>query len=152
MDADIARRAHSLFTQAYDLDAADRADFLRATCADDSKLRGHVAKLLQAVNASHSFLEAPAYTRSGDLPENDRMSLPRTIGNYEIIRVIGVGGMATVYEAQQSNPSRTVALKIPRYGWKNENAIQRFRFESEVLGRLQHSGIAQIYEAGSMDD
>ena len=147
MDADIARRAHLLFTRAYALDSAERTAFLQATCADDSQLRGHIATLLEAVNESRSFLEEPAYARPHGSIGIEPLPPGKMIGNYEIVQVIGFGGMATVYEARQSNPSRTVALKIPRYGWDHEIAIQRFRYESEVLGRLQHPGIAQIYEA-----
>jgi len=77
-----------------------------------------------------------------------RQRLPETIGSYRIIRLIGEGGMGAVYEAEQSRPKRTVALKVIRPGLVSERMLRRFSFEAEVLGRLQHAGIAQIYEAG----
>lgn len=72
----------------------------------------------------------------------------RTIGHYRIERLIGEGGMGAVYLARQENPDREVALKVIRPGYTSEATLRRFQFEAQVLGRLQHPGIAQIYEAG----
>lgn len=74
------------------------------------------------------------------------------IGGYRIVRVIGEGGMGTVYEAEQQDPRRAVALKVIRGGLLSPRLLRRFRHESQVLGRLQHPGIAQIYEAGTVKD
>jgi serine/threonine protein kinase len=59
--------------------------------------------------------------------------------------------MGIVYEAQQETPKRRVALKLLRPTLLSEKARRRFAFETEVLARLQHSGIAQIFEAGTVD-
>lgn len=75
-------------------------------------------------------------------------SLPKQIGAYRILREIGRGGMGVVYEAEQPRPQRTVALKVMRPGITGTSALRRFELEAHVLGRLQHPGIAQIYEAG----
>jgi len=70
------------------------------------------------------------------------------IGQYKLLRKIGQGGMGTVYEARQENPRRAVALKLIRARSLSDELLRRFKQESAVLGRLQHPGIAQIYEAG----
>jgi len=57
--------------------------------------------------------------------------------------------MGTVYEAEQENPRRSVALKIIRPDLASAEVLRRFEVEAQILGHLQHSGIAQIYEAGS---
>lgn len=77
---------------------------------------------------------------------------PRRIGHYRILRVIGAGGMGAVYLAMQDNPRRAVALKIIKAGVTSPDALRRFLWESQILGRLRHTGIAQIYEAGQHDD
>src|SRR5215468_10113643 len=59
--------------------------------------------------------------------------------------------MGTVYEAEQDHPRRTVALKVIRRGFTSRELLRRFEREAETLGRLQHVGIAQIYEAGTAD-
>jgi WD40 repeat protein len=76
---------------------------------------------------------------------------PLSIGRYRILKVIGEGGMGIVYEAEQDQPRRTVALKIIKPGLVSDELIRRFEQESQALGRLQHPGIAQIYEAGTVN-
>ena len=59
--------------------------------------------------------------------------------------------MGAVYEAEQDHPRRTVALKVIKAGMGSSGLLRRFEQEAEALGRLQHPGIAQIYEAGTAD-
>jgi eukaryotic-like serine/threonine-protein kinase len=77
--------------------------------------------------------------------------LPTHIGRYRIVRLLGKGGMGAVYEAEQDNPRRSVALKVIRSFWASPQLLRRFEQESQMLGRLHHPGIAQIYEAGTAD-
>jgi eukaryotic-like serine/threonine-protein kinase len=77
--------------------------------------------------------------------------LPANIGRYRVIRLLGEGGMGAVYEAEQDQPRRRVALKVIKAAWASPTTLQRFALESQSLGRLQHIGIAQIYEAGSAE-
>jgi hypothetical protein len=70
------------------------------------------------------------------------------IGAYEVVRVLGSGGMGTVYEAIQDAPRRRVALKVMRESMASEDAVRRFEREARILGTLQHPGIAQVYDAG----
>ncbi|MCH2136617.1 MAG: serine/threonine protein kinase, partial [Phycisphaerales bacterium] len=72
-----------------------------------------------------------------------------TLGHFTIKRVIGSGGMGTVFEAMQETPRRTVALKVMRAGLTSHSALRRFQYEVEVLARLRHPCIAQIFEAGT---
>ncbi len=74
------------------------------------------------------------------------------IGSCTLKRIIGSGGMGTVYEAVQENPRRRVALKMMKRGITSRSATRRFEFESQTLARLKHQGVAQIYEAGTHDD
>jgi len=76
---------------------------------------------------------------------------PETIGHYRILRLLGEGGMGSVYLAEQENPHRVVALKVIKPGFVNAELLRRFEQEAHALGRLQHPGIAQIYEAGTAD-
>ena len=71
------------------------------------------------------------------------------IGPCTLRRMIGRGGMGAVYEAIQENPRRTVAVKLMRRGITSKTALRRFEFESQILARLRHPGIAQVYEAGT---
>ncbi len=72
-------------------------------------------------------------------------------GPYRLLRLVGRGGMGAVYEAEQDNPRRAVALKVINTGFASPELMRRFEQESHTLGRLHHPGIAQIYEAGTAD-
>jgi eukaryotic-like serine/threonine-protein kinase len=87
---------------------------------------------------------------TGEAPGPGR-ALPDRIGGYRIVRELGRGGMGVVYEAEQDNPRRTVALKVVTQGVMSREALARFDLEAHVLGRLQHPGIAQIFEAGKFE-
>jgi eukaryotic-like serine/threonine-protein kinase len=88
---------------------------------------------------------APGLTAEAETP------LPSAIGHYHILRLLGEGGMGAVYEAEQDQPRRLVALKVIRAAWASPDLLRRFEQESQALGRLHHPGIGQIYEAGSAE-
>ena len=85
-------------------------------------------------------------------PEPVPPKLPDSIGGYRIERVLGFGGMATVYAAMQEQPRRRVALKIVRGAAGTGAALRRFKREIEILGRLRHPSIAQVFSAGVHND
>ncbi len=96
------------------------------------------------------YLEGPAFEfvpRGADDGTDDLIG--ERIGEYVVSRKIGAGGMGVVYEAKQTHPQRKVALKLIRPGIFSKKAQRRFEVEREVLGRLQHPGIAQIHHAGT---
>jgi serine/threonine protein kinase len=85
------------------------------------------------------------------VPEEE--PLPSEIGGFRIISELGHGGMGVVYEAEQQNPKRLVALKVIRGGrFVDELHLRMFRREAETLARLAHPNIAAIYEAGRTPD
>lgn len=78
---------------------------------------------------------------------------PTQIGAFDVVREIGRGGMGIVYEAQQKQPQRRVALKVLRGDYAaNDERIRLFNREVRVLARLRHPGITAIFESGSADD
>ncbi len=77
---------------------------------------------------------------------------PTQIGRYRIVSLLGEGGMGVVYEAEQDQPRRMVALKVVREDFVTPELVRRFALESQVLGRLQHPGIAQIFDAGTFEE
>ena len=145
----------ALFQQAADLDPAQRGAFLDEQCAGDPDLRAAVEELLHfdaKAESEPDFLHSPAADVRAALPLSAEPGLPLYIGRYRILRRHGEGGMGTVYEAEQDNPRRTVALKVIRPGLVSAELLNRFSHEAQILARLQHSGIAQVYEAGMGED
>jgi WD40 repeat protein len=145
----------ALFQQATELDPAQRGAFLDEQCAGDPKLRAAVEDLLRfdaEAENDPDFLPSPAASVRAALPLPAEPGLPLLIGRYRVIRRHGEGGMGIVYEAEQDNPRRTVAIKVIRAGYASAELLSRFRHEAGILARLQHPGIAQVYEAGIGDD
>lgn len=77
----------------------------------------------------------------------------RTIGNYQLLNTLGVGGMGTVWLAQQSHPmKRTVAIKLIRPDRDSSETEKRFEREKQALALMSHAHVAQVYEAGTSTD
>lgn len=77
----------------------------------------------------------------------------KKFGGYEILDLIGRGGMAAVYRAQQISMNRVVALKIlPRHFARDETYLQRFNREVEIVAHLEHRAIVPVYDYGEEDD
>jgi len=89
------------------------------------------------------------------LPQGSFAAEPQLIGQeiagVTIVRLIAEGGMGRVYEGRQDKPGRPVAVKIIKPGLVSRRLLKRFAYEAEVLGRLRHPGIAQIYSVGTHD-
>src|SRR5262249_9623530 len=119
-------RMWALFDQAAELPPGERGAFLDAACGDDAGLRAEVESLLArdaglaAGAAEATFLKSPVLR----LPEGPAPA--RRIGHYRILRELGSGGMGTVYEAEQDNPRRAVALKVIRAGLASPDLAKRF--------------------------
>jgi len=91
----------------------------------------------------------------GDLPETVSVGSEQQdrIGDYRILRKLGEGGMGVVYEAEQQNPRRSVALKVVRGGqFVTDSVVKMFQREAQALARLKHPLIAGIYESGRTPD
>ena len=82
-------------------------------------------------------------------PAGDDPLVGTDLGGVTIVRLIAEGGMGRVYEGRQHRPDREVAVKVMRPGVSSAELLRRFEYETQVLGRLTHPGIAQIYTVGT---
>ena len=78
-------------------------------------------------------------------------ALPDSIGRFRILGVLGEGAVGRVFEAEQAEPQRRVALKVLRAPLADEQALRRFRNEARILASLNHPGIATVYETGTAE-
>lgn len=144
------RLVEALFQEAVDLPPDERVPFLDRSCEDDD-VRSKVNRLLRHFNDGVETLKHAPVDMSGFGIESASSTRPTHIGQYRITGVLGEGGMGTVYEAWQEHPRRSVALKVIRPALLSRNALRRFQLEADILGQLQHPGIAQVYDAGVAD-
>jgi eukaryotic-like serine/threonine-protein kinase len=78
--------------------------------------------------------------------------LPERLGEFRILREIGLGGMGVVYEAEQESLGRHVALKVlPRYALFKTTYLERFRREAKAAGRLHHTNFVPVFGVGECD-
>lgn len=140
MDPGTYARVREAFHGLCELSPDERAAGLAGL---DAEIRPEVERLLRSMGG------ADALTDGIDRLVGDAAA--PTIPGYRVVRVLGQGGMGAVYEAEQEQPRRRVALKVIRPGLATPGLTRRFRREAEVLARLKHPGIAQIYGIGVGD-
>src|SRR5262249_16544289 len=164
-------RTQSLFDQAVALPPERRGAFLEAACANDPALRAEVESLLasdagfpegggdegvlksplaRAPEPTHPETdESPGHLVAGSPPHLVTGSPPHLVTkSYRVLRRIAEGGMGAVYEAEQDSPRRVVALKVVRPELASPALLRRLTHEAQILARLPHPGIAQVYEPG----
>ena len=149
-DAARWRLVDGVFAAALERPPGERAAFIDAACAGDLDLRREVERLLVADELAGTFLEPAAGgpPELGAEPENHRL------GPYRLLRRIGGGGMGAVWLARRDDEQyqRDVAIKILRSGLESTEAEHRFLAERQILARLEHPGIARLYDGGRTDD
>jgi eukaryotic-like serine/threonine-protein kinase len=138
--------AETIFLALASIEPADRAAFLDARCARDPALRREVEDLIATLDVPDDDFLDPKLIPTLDMAAVDGPLKPGTsLGAFLVLHAIGSGGMGVVYAAQQDRPRRTVAIKVLRRGYRHAEILKRFEYEAEMLGRLQHPGIAQVY-------
>src|SRR5262245_57275714 len=102
----------ALFHEALELEGEARAIHLARVCGDDKKLLEEVERLLAAHDREGSFIDSPIFAESGEFPDRDDSPIGGRIGRYEVISLLGQGGMGQVFLAKDPRLERKVAIKI----------------------------------------
>jgi Tol biopolymer transport system component len=145
MQADRWKQIQELYEAAIALPTEKRAAFLEQACTDDAGLRGEVRSLL--AQNTDSFLE------SAPLSAIKTLSAGAKLGSFEILELIGRGGMGEVYRARDSRLKRDVAVKVlPAVLARDPDRIARFEREARTAGGLNHPNIVAVHEIGRDED
>jgi eukaryotic-like serine/threonine-protein kinase len=144
-------RADELLDVLLDLPAEERAAHLARHPTDDPLVLQEVESLLKATRKLGAFLAAPARLGGSETP-TEQMPADTRVGAWRITRHIGRGGMGVVYEAVRAEGdfTQTAAIKLLRHEAIAE--LDRFHAERQILARLEHPGIARLYDGGIAPD
>ncbi len=142
------QQIESLYTAALERPLSEREAFLAAACAGDADLRREVESLL-AYHSKADFLEVPAIDVAARAAASDShpSPIPATIGKFQVLALIGKGGMGEVWRARDTRLQRDVAIKVlPEDFAADPERLSRFKREAQTLASLNHPNIATIYD------
>jgi serine/threonine protein kinase len=137
-----------IFHEAIAHEASTRADYVRARCPDDEKLRAEIMSLLAEAETDHPSLDSFAWKLGLSILAGDADDLiGEVIGHFRILSLIGRGGMGRVFLAEDVRLNRHVAIKIlTETVVSNPESVKRFRHEAKAASKISHPNVAHIYE------
>src|ERR1039457_7096682 len=141
MQADLWKKVEALYQAALGQPPDKRAVFLERACPDDPQLRGEVESLLN--QKADSFLE------SAPVSAVKALGAGAKLGNFEIVELLGRGGMGEVWRARDARLKREVAIKVmPAAMARDPDRIARFEREARAASALNHPNIVSVYDIG----
>jgi serine/threonine protein kinase/Tol biopolymer transport system component len=148
------QRVKEIFDGALELHGDERAAFLDRACDGDNDVREEVESLLRSYEVAGSFMEAPAIAQAADdLASEQKLTPGQRIKHYQIVNLIGEGGMGEVYLAADTILGRRIALKVlPAFVSKDPERLRRFTQEARAASRLSHPNVCVVHEIGETDD
>jgi serine/threonine protein kinase/tetratricopeptide (TPR) repeat protein len=142
------RKVEQLYHAALEREVSLRAAYVQEVCAGDEALRAEVESLLLHENGANSFLDASALGAAAKILGEYRgqSMIGRQLGSYQIVSLLGAGGMGEVYQAHDTKLGRDVAIKVLPAAFINDpERLSRFQREARMLAALNHPNIATIH-------
>ena len=145
-------RMWEIFHDAVGRPDSERAAWLDEACGDDAELRAEVEALIESHERDDGLPDPTAFAAGFAIDDElAAASAGQEVGPYRIIREIGQGGMGAVYEAEQEQLNRRVALKLIRLGMDTRQVVARFEAERQALAMMNHPNVAQVIDAGATE-
>jgi serine/threonine-protein kinase len=138
-----------LFEQLADLPTGERGAALDELAAGNPQLKQRLAHLLALDESRDTLIEDVADWRLR-LAHESLEAMPENLGPWRIVRVLGEGGMGRVFLAERADGQyeQRCALKLIRGEFVSDRALAKFVRERRILARLNHPGIAQLFDGG----
>ena len=144
MDPERWRKIEQFYHLALEQEPAQQNRFLTEACQDDAELRGEVESLLAQSGDTERLVDQRAWAEAGDLAVTRTLLTPGArLGPYQILGLVGEGGMGKVYRGLDTRLGRAVAIKI-----SSEQFNQRFEREARAISSLNHPNICTLYDVG----
>jgi serine/threonine-protein kinase len=141
------QRLESLFHAAAEMNPSARKKYLDQACAGEDELRRQVESLILCSNESQQIIDGVISKEAAGVTG---LAIGERIGQYEIVRELGQGGMGVVYLALRADDQfqKHVAIKLMRSEFMSRSTVERFRTERQILANLEHPGIAGLLDGG----
>jgi eukaryotic-like serine/threonine-protein kinase len=138
------RQIEEIYHKALEQEPSQRAVFLAGACREDADLRREVESLLAQSAATETMVDQSAWAAAGELASTRTILNPgEKLGPYEIVGLLGAGGMGEVYSALDTRLGRKVAVKVCQ-----ERFSGRFEREARLISALNHPNICTLYDVG----
>src|SRR6266550_8466693 len=144
-----------IFQAALELNPEQLPAFLDEACSGDERLRKEVESLITSERGGLSFIDEHAFDMGADLLASDEPELAagEHVDRYEILSLLGSGGMGEVYLAHDEKLDRKIALKLlPSDFTTNQERLRRFQHEARAASALNHPNIITIHEIGQAEN
>ena len=155
MTSERLQKIEQLYYSALEREENQRAAFLQEACGADEELRREIESLLAHEKGAERFLEShPLEVAIKALTQNQTPSLEgRQLGSYQILSLIGAGGMGEVYKARDTRLDRIVAIKVlPAHLAGQPEWRERLEREARTIANLQHPHICVLHHIGHQDN
>lgn len=149
------QKVNEVFQEAVELDPDKQKSYLEKACADDDSLLQQVETLLAANDQAGTFIAGNAAEDVAHLITVHDTQIPsgESLGNYEIVSVLGSGGMGRVYLAKDSKLNRSIAVKTLPSSFSGESDyVKRFQTEAKAAANLNHPNVATVYSVEETDE
>ena len=153
MEAARWEQVQELFHAALTQPATMRVDFVRSVCTTDRALEAEVLNMLHADSAGASLLDRDLPQLAANFLARSEPEFPyQEFGPYQLIRILGEGGMGVVWLARRKDADNLVAAKFLPHARLSPARLARFTDEIKTQGKLRHPYIARFYDAGTLAD
>src|SRR5262245_26791131 len=155
MKAELWQQVERIYHLALEREVDQRAAFLAEVCAGNDSLRREVESLLAHQTQAENLLEAPVMEVAAKVFADDRTTcvIGQTFDHYQILSLLGKGGMGEVYRARDTRLGREVAVKVlPAEYSADADRLRRFEQEARAAGMLNHPNVLTVYDIGTHED
>lgn len=145
-------KLESIYEGIFDLPPSEHQSYLDKHCEGDSEIRNEIESLLKFDHPGNEFIDSSPSTLAAEVISANDNLIGKTIGRYEVISLLGKGGMGEVYLAKDTELGRQVAMKfLSDEVSKDASKSSRFIKEAKAASALNHPNIITVHEINEFE-